>query len=104
MRVDITRVALRHRNHQTLVETLHTPNWVERVIFRMKPKSEYFLGHKTVWFIFPAMKPITNKTDLKELAAIELKGMYIAERPTGRNMHEEKQKRDAARTERKKRN
>lgn len=77
MRVDIKKVTFRHHDHKTLVETLHTPSWIERTVFRAKKKTEMFLGHKTVWHTFPGMKPITNKADLKELAAIELKFQYL---------------------------
>jgi hypothetical protein len=104
MRVEIKKIDHNHSGHKTLVETLHTPNWIERVIFRMKPRTERFLGHRMAWTWFPSMKPITNKTDLQELEAIERKGVYIVERTGNRNMHEERQKRDKARAERKRRN
>lgn len=77
MKVQIKKVTFRHFDHKTLVETLHTPTRFERLIFRAKEKTELFLGHKTVWHTFPGMIPITNKADLKELAAIELKYLYL---------------------------
>ncbi len=79
MKVDITKVTFRHRGHQTLVETKHTPNWIER-FFGRKTFREYYLGHKTMWWKFPSMTTITNKTDLANLAAIELKFKYAAEK------------------------
>lgn len=79
MKVDIIKVTFRHHLHQTVVETQHTPNLVER-FFGRKTFRNYYLGHKTVWFKFPEMKPITNKADLSNLAAIELKFKYAAEK------------------------
>ncbi len=79
MKVDITKVTFRHRGYQTLVETKHTPNVVER-FFGRKTFREYYLGHNTVWFTFPEMKPITNRIDLANLAAIERKFKYAAEK------------------------
>lgn len=103
MRVDVKKIDVRHQGHKTLIETMHTPNWFERVVLRMKAKTERFIGHKKVWSWFPSMEPITNKTDLKHLEELEKKGVYLVERKGGRNLAEEKQKRDAARAERKRR-
>ena len=80
MKVQIKKVTFRHFNHKTLVETRHTPTWFERKILRAREKTEMFIGHKTVWYTFPGMQPITDGADLKELAAIELKFRYLQQK------------------------
>lgn len=79
MRVDLKSVKFRHSHHYTLVGLEYTPNRIER-FFGAKSRTVYYLGHKTVWWTMPGMKPVTRPQMLRELAAFELKGKYIKSR------------------------
>lgn len=77
MKVTVTLIHTKFNEHKTLIKTLHTPNWFEWIFLFRRDKDVSYLGHKTVWHFYPAMKPVKEKKLLEELAAIELKGSVL---------------------------
>lgn len=71
MIISIYHITFRHNGTaNTFMQTVHVPNWFERVILRRKRTKANYLGHKTVWIESNTGKPM-HPRDCKRLAAIE---------------------------------
>lgn len=54
----------------TLLQTVHVPNWFERVLLRRKRIKVNYIGHKEIWKLHPNGTELTGKV-CKRLAEAE---------------------------------
>lgn len=84
MTISIYHVTFRHSGTpNTLLQTVHVPNWFERVILRKARQKVNYIGHKEIWKLHPDGLVITGR-DAKKLAAIEKQLEKVAKKENTR--------------------
>lgn len=77
MTISIYHATLRHNGTPcTLMQTVHVPNWFERVILRKARVKVNYIGHKQNWKHYPDGLVLPLKEG-KRLAAIETRLIAI---------------------------
>lgn len=80
MTISIYHVTFKHSGTaNTLLQTVHVPNWVERVILRKKRFKVNYIGHKKEWFIHHTNTPVKKRL-AKQFERMEAYWQPIAKR------------------------
>lgn len=71
MTISIYHCTLRYSGTaNTLLQTVHVPNWVERIVLRKPRVKVNYIGHKEIWKLHPDGKVLIGKV-CKRLAEAE---------------------------------